>query len=118
GRIYLVYRDRDEKLEIGEFDVENCTIKREAAPLCFSGDEVFSEMSSGTDTNLLLFSPYSGVWAYDHEKGILENRVPLSDIGVTRDANFSPLTFLPDGRLLLLERSRNDTYLRYIPAGK
>ena len=118
GRIYLVYRGEDEKLEIGEFDVENCTIKREDSPLCFSRDEVFIEMSGGTDTNLLLFSPYSGVWAYDFKKGILENRVSLSDIGITRATNFGPLTFLPDGRLLLLEKRGNDTYLRYIPAGK
>lgn len=118
GRIYLVYGDRDEKLRIGEFDVENGSIKREDSSLCFSRDEVFSEMSSGTDTNLLLFSPYSGVWAYDHEKDILENRVPLSDIDFACDTGFYPLSLLPDGRLLLLGKMGNDTHLKYIPAGK
>lgn len=118
GLIYIVYYDADEKLRIGEFDTENGSIKKENTSLCFADDETFSEMSAGTDTNLLLFSPYSGVWAYDYEKEVLENRVSLSDLGLTKDANYVPLTFLPDGRLLLLEKSGKDTRLKYIPAGK
>lgn len=118
GRIYLVYGDGDGKLRVGELDIEDCTIKREDSSLCFTDDEVFSEMSRGTDTNLLLFSPFSGVWAYDQEKNILENRVPLSDIDYPPGTNFYPLTFLPDGRLLLLGNIGSDIHLTYIPAGK
>lgn len=118
GQIYLVYGQWDEKLEIGEFDVESCSIKKGESSLWFSRDETFSEMSGGTDTNLLLFSPYSGVWACDTEKGVLENRVPLSDIGLGSDTEFCPLTFLSDGRLLLLEWTEKDYYLKYIPVGR
>lgn len=128
GQLYLVHGDWDEKLEIGEFDVENCSIKKEDSPLCFSGSETFSAMSRGTDTNLLLFSPYSGVWACDPENGVLENRVPLSDIDFGGNTEFWPLTFLADGRLLLAgmdengNQTRDDDFkywlLKYLPAGK
>lgn len=118
GRIYLVHSDLDEKVVIDGLDVENGTIKKEDSPLWFPGSEIFTLASAGTDTDLLLFSPYSGVWAYDREKGILENRVPISDMSSGSGMDLCPLTFLPDGRLLLVERSKNDIYLKYIPAGR
>ena len=122
GLIYLVYKNGNERLEIGELDVEKCSIKNEDSPLYFSSDEIFSAMSGGTDTNLLLFSPVSGVWAYDNKNGVIENRVPLSDIGFGSDTECWPLTFLPDGRLLLLGRTINDNHandvLKYVPVGK
>lgn len=81
GLIYVIYRDRgDEKVRIGAFDVESNSIVKEDSPLYFSRDEIFNGMSRGTDTNILLFSRYSGVWAYDQEQGILENRTPLSEM--------------------------------------
>lgn len=107
GQIYLVYSTSDVKLEIGRLDVNKCLIENETPTLYFGGNEVFDGMYSGSDTNLLLVSPYSGVWAYDSESGVLENRVPLSDIGFNMDMEFWPLTFLPDSRLLLLGQTVN-----------
>lgn len=126
GRIYLVYgNNEDKKREIGELDVENCSIKKENSPLYFPDGETFSAMSGGTDTNLLLYSPFSGIWAYDREKGVLENRVPISDIGSGSGMDLYPLTFLPDGRLFLWDATANDRHaddvdmlLKYIPAGR
>lgn len=127
GLIYIVYSHSDEKLEIGKFNVEKCLIENETLALSFPGDEIFNAMAGGTDTNLLLFSPYSGGWAYDKESGI-ENLVPLSEIGFGSNTEFYPLTFLPDGRLVLLagmadgnymdDESSKDWLLRYIPIGK
>ena len=117
GQIYLVHGYED--LEMGELDVENCSLKEEASSLCFpAGSNTFTMMSGGTDTNLLLFSPYNGVWACDMEKGVLENRVPLSDISIDKGMEYYPLIFLPDGRLLLLEWSEEEYCLKYIPVGK
>lgn len=118
GKAYLVYTNEDRKLEISEFDWDSCSIKREEAPFCFPGDETFSAMGSGTDTNLLLYSPFSGIWACDTESGIMENRVPLTDISSGSSMDSSPLTFLPDGRLLLLEGYGDNCRLKYIPAGR
>lgn len=125
GRIYLVYRKEDDKIEIGELEVEGCAVKSEDSPLSFPGNETFSSMSAGTDTNLLLFSPNSGVWAYDNEKGLLENRVALVDIGFGSDMEYWPLTFLPDGRLLLMGKTVNkssaedaELLMKYIPVGR
>lgn len=130
GEIYLVHGDKDVKLEIGKFDMENCLIENGNPIIYFPGSEVFSLMSGGTDTNLLIFSPYSGVWACDTESGIMENRVPLSDIGFDSGKEFRPLTFLRDGRLILLGQTVNENntdaagesfnhrLLKYIPVGK
>lgn len=119
GLIYVIYRDRgDEKVRIGEFDVESGSIIKEDSPLYFSCDEIFNGMSRGTDTNILLFSRYSGIWAYDQEQGILENRVPLSEMGLARDEESYPLTFLPDGRFVLLQGGKDGIHIKYIPARK
>lgn len=124
GQIYFVYgNNADEKREIGELDVENYSIKKEDSTLYFPNNETFADMFDGTDTNLLLYSPISGVWAYDNEQGIMENRVPLSDIGFDSGTDFWPLTFLPDGRLLLLGKTvnvdnTNDVVLKYLSAGR
>lgn len=125
GEIYLLYENEEDKIESGVLKVENGSIEREDATLSFPGNETFSQMSVGTDTNLLLFSPISGVWAYDSEKGILENRVTISDIDFGKDMEFWPLTFLPDGRLLLAghripdgSTENDDVLMKYIPAGR
>ncbi|MCM1065140.1 MAG: hypothetical protein NC420_11880 [Eubacterium sp.] len=118
GRIYFAYGEGDDKIRIGEFDMENFVITKEDSSLYFSRDEIFAEMSGGTDTNLLLYSHYSGIWAYDREEGILENRVPLGDIQFDSSMESCPLAFLPDGRLLLIGRSIGNCHIKYIPAGK
>lgn len=124
GRISLLYCGEDDNLVIGELDVEKGTIKSESSTLSFSGDETFSAMSAGTDTNLLLFSPNSGVWAYDREQELLENRVPLTDLGLRKDMECWPLTFLQDGRLLMMGKAVNadaaetELQIKYIPAGR
>ena len=124
GQIYLVYKDND-NLEIGALDVENGSIRSENSSLSFPGNETFSAMAAGTDTNLLIFSPNSGVWAYDNEKGMLENRVALSDIHIGENMEYWPLNFLPDGRLLLLGKTINseltkpvELLMQYIPVGR
>ena len=119
GLIYAIYRDKGEdKVRIGEFDVENGSIIKEDSPLYFSRDEIFNGMFRGTDTNILLFSRYSGIWAYDQEQDILENRTPLSEIGLTPGEESYPLTFLPDGRLVLLQGGKDGIHIKYIPGGK
>lgn len=127
GQIYLVYSDGDEKLKIGALDVESGSLTEGSAELCFPDSENFTAMSRGTDTNLLLYSPYSGVWAYDQEQGIMENRVPLSDMGFDKGMTVYPLAFLADGRLLIGgfkegadtgEDGTKQRLLKYIPAGR
>ncbi len=134
GQFYILYSNSDDNFEIGKLDTKKCLLENEGPTLCFSGNETFNAMSCGTDTNLLLFSPYSGVWAYDNENEIIENRVPLSELGFESNAELYPLTFLPDGRLILLEKTANgkndnqinnivdenskNWLIKYIPAGK
>jgi len=127
GRIYLVYTMEDENFEIGHFDVESCSIESGVLLPELLGSVTFSEMSAGTDTNLLLFSPVTGVWAYDNESGAIENRVPISDIDFGEDMEFWPLNFLADGRLLLVGSHKNagqtddmlmERFFKYVPVGE
>ena len=125
GQIYLVYSKEGDKLKLGELDVETGSIKNENAMISFPDNEVFTAMSAGTDTNLLLFSPYSGVWACDNEKDVFENRMKLSDIHFGNDMEYWPLTFLPDGRILLMGRKVNADFtedatllMKHIPVGR
>lgn len=133
GEIYLVYGDPDEKWQIGKLDMKTCLLENENPALSFPGNEIFIAIGSGTDTNLLLLSLYSGVWACDTKSGVKENRTLLSDIcsGFDREAELGPRIFLPDGRLFLIGRATKDTatddlddqrsqheIFRYIPVGK
>ena len=125
GEFYFLYRGEKDTPEFGVLDVEKGSIQKEDSQLLLPANETYSAMYAGTDTNLLLFSPISGIWAYDGEKGILENRVTISDIGFEKDMEFWPLNFLPDGRLLLLGQripdgstETQDYLMKYIPAGK
>jgi hypothetical protein len=125
GLIYIVYTTEEQKFKIGQFDVESCSIKNEVFVPELSDSVTFSEMSAGTDTNLLLFSPVSGVWAYDNESGVIENRVLISDIDFGENTDFWPLTYLADGRLLLVgstiissESKSKECVLKYVPVGR
>lgn len=121
GGIYIAFCKEDDKIKIGRLDVENGSIDEENVSEPLPENETFSLMTAGTDTNLLLFSPYSGVWACDMEKGILENRVEISDMDYSKNTEYWPLTFLADGRLLLLGRSADEAsgfVMKYIPAGR
>ncbi len=70
GMVYLVFSTEDDQIKIGRLDVEKGCIDKENLSEAFPAQETFSLMAAGTDTNLLLYSPYSGIWACDMEKGI------------------------------------------------
>lgn len=121
GEIYFAFCMEDDKIKIGRLDTENGSIDKNDLSEPLPENDTFSLMTAGTDTNLLLFSPYSGVWACDIEKGILENRVAISDMDYRKDTEYWTLTFLADGRLLLLGRSADEAsgfIMKYIPAGR
>lgn len=126
GYIYIVHSYSDEKQEIARLNVDNCIVENVNPALYFPANEIFTAMSGGTDTNLLISSIYSGVWAFDTESGIMENRLSLTDIssGIHSETDFWNKLFLPDGRLLLIGQSENNTdtqkhyVFKYISAGK
>lgn len=127
GQIYLLYTMGDNNFVIGRLDVESCSIEDGVLLPELLNSDTFSQMSAGTDTNLLLFSPVTGVWAYDNESGIIKNRVPVSDIDFGDNMEFWPLNFLADGRLLLVGAHINngqtddilaERFFKYIPVGE
>ncbi|MCL2051814.1 MAG: hypothetical protein FWG91_08820 [Lachnospiraceae bacterium] len=122
GHIYIMHSRRDENLEIVKLDLTNYLIEDANPALFLPYGEVLYTMSSGTDTDLLLASPYSGVWAIDIEKGIMENRVPLADLrlGMDKNSELAIRLFLPDGRFFLMADSTVEGHLliKYVPVGK
>ncbi|MCL2253729.1 MAG: hypothetical protein FWC09_04720 [Lachnospiraceae bacterium] len=122
GYIYIVCGSQEDNRKIVKLDTSKCLIEDVNPALYFPGGELFRTMSGGTDTNLLLYSIYSGVWACDTESGILENRVSLTDIGLglDNDSDLWKLIILPDGRLFVSARSVDGDAVihKYIPVGK
>jgi hypothetical protein len=116
--------------------MENGSIENINTAIYFQGDENFAALAPGTDTNLLLCSLYSGVWAIaplqqntdfsannrgeqlDTDNGVLENRVPLAEIGI--EIGETPVGFLPDGRLLIIKPQADggSSLFKYVPAGR
>ena len=99
GQIYIIHGN-DDKTVISTLDTENGLLI-EDPDFYFPGYEIISAISGGTDTNLLIYSRYSGVWAYDAENRIFENRVPMSESSFGYASEFGNRIFLPDGRLFL-----------------
>lgn len=125
GQIYLLYRESADRLGVGVLDVKKGSMGTQEVTFSFPDEETFMTMSAGTDTTLLLFSPNSGVWACDTEKRIFTNRATLSDIGFAPSMEYWPLTFIPDGRLLVMAQFADtdatkeaEIFMKYIPAGK
>ena len=120
GKIYIVHGYMDDRREFAKLDTENCSVENANPDLFFPNSEIFTEMASGTDTNILLYSPYTGVWACDTEKGIMENRVKISELKVGFADEFWPFVFLPDGRLVVFGNAADSggELLRYIPVGR
>lgn len=118
GSIYLVYSFDGESKEIGTLDTVKGCLAEDSISLNIPGSDTLSAMASGTDTEILLFGPYCGVWAYNSEKGTIEQRVKLSEIGYEEGVEYRPLNFLADGRLLTVGGTAEEQILKYIPAGR
>lgn len=118
GSIYLVYSFDGESKEIGILDTSKGSLGEDRTPLVIPGSDTLSAMATGTDTEILLFGPYCGAWAYDSEKGTFEQRVKLSEIGYGEGVEYRPLNFLADGRLLTVGGTTEEQVLKYIPAGR
>ena len=125
GNINLVYSTDSGQMEIGVLDTQTGAFQKGDMGLSMQEGETFQAMYAGTDTDLLLYSPYSGIWAYDRTTSVFENRVPLPEMGFDPGREYFPMTFLKDGRLLLIgcplnsgDVDTNGCILRYVPAGK
>lgn len=118
GSIYLLYSFDGENKELGILDTAKGCLGEDSISLNIPGIDTLSAMASGTDTEILLFGPYCGVWAYNSEKGTIEQRVKLSEIGYEEGVEYRPLNFLADGRLLTVGGTAEEQILKYIPAGR
>ncbi|MDR0220689.1 MAG: hypothetical protein LBI54_04690 [Lachnospiraceae bacterium] len=118
GCLYISYVNAtDSSVNIGRLDVENGSIAKVYPDASFSNEENIVGIFRGTDTNLLLYSTNNGALAYDTESGVVEYRVPISEIGFSAGVDFYR-SFLPDGRLLVYTYDYEQSYLKYVPVGR
>ena len=118
GHLYIAY-ENDGRVNIGKLGAGRDQIVNANPDISFPNDENITMISRGTDTDMLIYGTYGGVWACDIENGSIENRVPISDIGFGADADFYR-SFLPDGRLLIntYDHDTNQVFFKYIPVGR
>ena len=123
GSVYMCYR-KDEHIYISRLNMESGKLENQEQNTLFDQDELVLSIGAGTDTQLLIYSTNSGIWAYDQEENYLENRVAMNESDTPFDTYILIRKFLPDGRLLLIENITNTNgelgkrILKYIPAGK
>ena len=124
GFIYVVYGWKGNTKKIGTLDPKLGSLRQDGIILKIPETDTFSAMAAGTDTEILLYGPYCGVWSYDSQKRIFEQRIKPEDIGYSGDMDFRPLGFQADGRFVTVGGAMEsnarirDLLLKYIPAGR
>ena len=124
GSIYLVYNRKGENKKIGTLDPKQGSLRQDGIILKISETDTFSAMAAGTDTEILLYGPYCGVWSYDSEKRTFEQRIKSEDIGYSGDMDYRPLGFQADGRFVTVggamesDARVKELLLKYIPVGR
>lgn len=124
GSIYLVYNRKGENKKIGTLDTKLGSLRQDGIILKLPETDTFSAMAAGTDTEILLYGPYCGVWSYDSEIRTFEQRIKPEDIGYSGDMDFRPLGFQADGRFVTVGGAMEsnarvkELLLKYIPAGR
>lgn len=114
GMVYCIYVNENEEEVIGRIEgneVVPCDV------ILPSSEARYSNIDSGTDTELLIYNKMSGVYTYDLSVNAVEQRVAGNEMPLYGQ-DVSGYGFLGDGRLCLLEQNETDTIFYYIPAGK
>lgn len=120
--IYITYKKADEWY-LGKISAEDGTIAKEYLLPEIESDDKLLAIGQGTDSDFLLYSASSGVWAWNQTEGNLEKRADLSEAGMPLEEYIVIRTFLEDGRLpQVINIAEGDTLseriYKYIPAGR
>lgn len=107
GKIYLVYGG-DRAGTIGVLDGTAGSMEKEYEQILPENDTYFLEIEAGTDTDLLLFSATSGLWAYNMQDNNLSHRVEMEEKVVPINTVILYRRILQDGRLLIIENILED----------
>ena len=72
---------------------------------------------SGTDSELLIYDPRTGVYTYNIESNVIENRIYIENLPISGE-EVGGYGFLGDGRLCIYGIQEEKFIFYYIPAGK
>lgn len=120
--VYMTYQ-RNGVTYIGEINTADGSIGEEyVLPEITENDSVLI-MDRGTDSDLLLYANNSGIWSWNHDGSMLENRANRSEAQLPYSEVIVARMFLRDGRLLLVKNvSDGDEMVgitfQYISGGK
>lgn len=122
GEVYITYKKAD-VWYLGKMNGEDGTIVKEYFLSELEGDDKLLAIGQGTDSDFLLYSASSGVWAWNQTEGKLEKRADLSEARMPSEEYIVIRTFLEDGRLLQVVNiaevdTLSERIYKYIPAGR
>lgn len=133
GQVYAGVTEASDDSYVALLDVQEGKIKILSDNPLPNVGSLFSALGAGTDTDLLLYGPGTGIIAYDVENHTASNRLWISDFPANTEGN-NCVCFLPDGRMLFLEKAfvpyseetsgivdrqiAEGSKLHYIPVGK
>ena len=112
GAVYCTYQREDGERGLGKLE-ENTFFSYELQ--LPQSDASYAGIYAGNDSELLLFSKETGVFACDGE--YIENRVSEAELPI-KGADITGYGMLSDGRICILEQTDECTVFYYIPSVK
>lgn len=117
GSIYCIYTKEDGKELLGRVEQGEDTTKVVSCGVFLpSAAALYLNMAAGADAELLFYNKAGGVYAYDSDAGIVEQRMMPEEMPVS-GMDVSGYGFLGDGRLCLLTTENGRAVFYYVPTG-
>ncbi len=114
GVIYCSYYNANNEIILGR--IEEQTVVDVEAVLENPNINMYCIMS-GTDSELLIYDPRTGVYTYNIESNVIENRIYIENLPISGE-EVGGYGFLGDGRLCIYGIQEEKFIFYYIPAGK
>lgn len=114
GTIYCTYHEEDGTDRIGKIEQDLLVDCNVTLPACAA---IYSRITSGSDSEIVIYNLDSGIYTYDSESNSVEQRKAAEELPV-QGQDVSGYGFLGDGRLCLLTQNDGEKVFYYIPTGR
>lgn len=114
GAIYCAYYNANNEIILGR--IEGQTVVDVEAVFENPNINIYCIMP-GTDSELLIYDPRTGVYTYNIESNVIENRIYIENLPISGE-EVRGYGFLGDGRLCIYGMQEENPIFYYIPAGK
>lgn len=128
GNIYAVLQDEEGHPLLARLDGREGAVSDIREDILPGGMGMFACVGAGTDSDLILYGPGAGIFAYDLGEKEVKRHIPAAELPFPMDSGCKS-TVLPDGRMLFAERgivtkdaqilsTAEGTTFYYIPFGQ